>query len=68
MVKKMRELRSYDSGQLADELAKYRRQLMDVRSQLSSGGSIDDPGKIKGIKRTIARILTLQREAELKAN
>jgi len=68
MVKTIKELRRLDPSQLDNELQKHRKDLMDMKSMLSSGGSIDDPGKVKEIKRTIARIMTMQREEELGIN
>lgn len=68
MVMKMKEIRSLSADQRASRLVQYRQQLMELKSQLSAGGSIDDPGKIKGIKKTIARLETIKREEELKIN
>lgn len=68
MVMNIKEIRRLSPDQRKARLEQYRRELMDVKSQLSSGGSIDDPGQIKDLKRTIARLLTLEREEELGIN
>ena len=68
MVMKLKEIRKLTDDQRKARLVQYRKDLMDYRAQLSSGGSIDDPGRIKDIKRAIARLLTIEREAELGIN
>jgi len=68
MVETMKEIRNLNPDQRKAKLEQYRSKLMHVKAMLSSGGSIDDPGQIKDIKRTIARLMTLEREAELGIN
>lgn len=65
---KMREIRSLNSDQRAARLERFRNELMDLKSQLSAGGSINDPGRISHLKKTIARLMTVQREEELQIN
>ena len=64
----LKEIRKLTVEQRKARLLQYRKDLMDIRSQLSSGGSIDDPGKIKDLKRAIARLMTIEREGELGIN
>jgi len=64
MVMKIKDIRKLTSEQRKSRLDQYRREYMNVKAQLSSGGSIDDPGKISELKRTIARLLTIQKEEE----
>ncbi|MHA1115169.1 MAG: 50S ribosomal protein L29 [Candidatus Heimdallarchaeaceae archaeon] len=48
------------------KLEEYKQKLFKVKSELASGGSIENPGQIREYKRTIARILTiLTEEGEL---
>lgn len=58
----MSEIRKLKTDQRKNRLEKYRSELMDMRSQLSAGGSIEDPGRIKLLKKTIARFLTIENE------
>ena len=61
-IMKMREMRKLRPEQRESRLLQYRRELMDMYSQLSAGGSIEDPGKIKELRKTIARLLTISNE------
>ena len=61
-IMRMSEIRKLRPEQRDSRLAQYRRELMDMYSQLSAGGSIEDPGRIKLLKKTIARLLTVNNE------
>lgn len=56
---KLRDLRKQNREGLENRLNGARKELMNLRSQLSSGGSIDNPGEIKYLKKEIARIHTI---------
>ena len=61
-IMRMSEIRKLRPEQRESRLLQYRRELMDMYSQLSAGGSIEDPGRIKLLKKTIARLLTVNNE------
>ena len=63
-ILRMKEIRKYRPEQRESRLQQYRKELMDVYSQLSAGGSIEDPSRIKQLKKTIARLLTVNNEKE----
>ncbi len=62
--KEMEKLRNNPSA-LDNKLASLRSELAHIRAQLASGGSIEDPSKVKHLKKDIARVLTMKREMEL---
>ncbi|MDH5403576.1 MAG: 50S ribosomal protein L29 [Candidatus Heimdallarchaeota archaeon] len=64
---RMKEIRKLNPDQRNSRLEQYRKELMGIKSQLSAGGSISNPSKIKELKVAIAKILTVNREEELKA-
>ncbi|MHA1204627.1 MAG: 50S ribosomal protein L29 [Candidatus Heimdallarchaeum aukensis] len=60
------EIRKLTREQKLKKLEEYKQKLFKVKSELASGGSIENPGQIREYKRTIARILTiLTEEGEL---
>ena len=65
MVKK-KELKQLDKEGLKSKLGDLKKDLMKINSQRSSGSSIENPGRIKHIKRTIARIITYIKTREEK--
>lgn len=53
-----------DNGRLAEELKRSKEELFNLRFQ-SATGQLDSHGRLKTVKRDIARIYTILREREL---
>lgn len=61
---KMDEIRKMSREEKLKKLEELRLELMKLRTQAAMG-TLDNPGKIRVIRKTIARILTALREEEL---
>ena len=60
-IKEMRKLKDED---IEKKLNGLKLELLKERGNIEMGGNVKNPGKIKVIRRDIARILTLKREKE----
>ncbi|MFV0457214.1 MAG: 50S ribosomal protein L29 [Actinomycetales bacterium] len=58
------ELRGYDAERLAEELRKAKEELFNLRFA-SATGQLESHGRLKAVRRDIARIYTIMRENEL---
>jgi large subunit ribosomal protein L29 len=58
------ELDTFENERLVEELKKAREELFNLRFQ-SATGQLDSHGRIRAVKRDIARIYTVIREREL---
>lgn len=58
----MREIRYMTADQRKTQLKRLQKDLAHLRAGVSTGGSLEKPSKVKDIKRTIARILTVMKE------
>ena len=58
------QLRGLDDSRLADELKKAKEELFNLRFQ-SATGQLDNHGRLRAVKKDIARIYTEMREREL---
>lgn len=56
------EIRNMSEEEIADELHKLESDLIRERGIVVAGGAPEKPGRIKDIRRTIARIKTVQME------
>jgi large subunit ribosomal protein L29 len=56
------EIRTMSLEERADELETLNNELVRERALTSAGGAPDNPGRIGEIRRTIARIKTIQHE------
>ena len=60
-ILKKNELKSINTKQIEEKLKELRKDLLKLNSQRAVGTTMESPGRIKLIKRTIARLLTLHK-------
>ena len=60
------EIRELSAAELDTKLADLKEELFNLRLQMATG-QCENPMKIRDVKKSIARIKTIQRERELKA-
>ena len=58
------QLRGLDDARLVDELRKAKEELFNLRFQ-SATGQLESHGRLRAVKKDIARIYTIMRESEL---
>ena len=58
------ELRELADDELNQKLAENKEELFNLRFQIVTG-QLDDPRRIKQVKRELARVLTVMREREI---
>lgn len=64
---KASELVYLSETELDTKLAELKQELFNLRFQLAVN-QLDNPTRIKGVKKDIARIKTIQRQREIAAN
>lgn len=60
------EIREMSIEEMRAKLREFRAELARERSVAAAGGSLENPARIRELRRTIARILTIMREAQKK--
>ena len=63
---KVNEIRDLSAEELSSKLDELKQELFNPRFQHATG-QLDNPMRIKDVKKSIARIKTVQRENETKA-
>ena len=63
---KVNEIRDMSAGELDQKVASLKEELFNLRFQHATG-QLENPLRIREVKKTIARIKTVQREQELNA-
>jgi len=56
------EIRDMTPAEREAELESLETELLNARAQIATGGAPENAGRIKEIRRTIARLKTIQRE------
>ena len=62
---RMEQIRAMSPEERRKKLDELRAELMRLKAMIAAGGAIENPARIRELRRAIARILTVQREEEL---
>lgn len=60
------EIRKMEEKDLSAKLGELKIELAKEKANIRIGASVTSPGRMKGIKKTIARVETIKREKLLK--
>ncbi|MEM2816524.1 MAG: 50S ribosomal protein L29 [Candidatus Bathyarchaeia archaeon] len=63
---RVKEIREMTPEERAKKLMDLKAELMRLKTMIKAGGNIENPARIRQLRRAIARILTLEREQRLK--
>ena len=61
-----KDIRNMSAAQMEQKVSGLKEELFNLRFQLATG-QLENPMRIREVKKTIARIKTVQREVELKS-
>lgn len=53
------DFKSMNASQLNEKMSDLKKELMKIRTQVSTGTVPENPGKVCEVKKTIARIITV---------
>ncbi|TFF88630.1 MAG: 50S ribosomal protein L29 [Promethearchaeota archaeon] len=57
-ILRKKQIRKMTDGEIEKKINDLRSELAQQKSLIASGGAIENPSKIREIKKTIARLLT----------
>ena len=61
-IVRAKEVREMSDEQVKKQLKDLRNELLKERAITATGGAPESPGRIRELRRTIARILTIRKE------
>jgi large subunit ribosomal protein L29 len=61
-IVRAKEIRGMSDDQVEKQLKDLRNELLKERAITATGGAPENPGRIRELRHTIARILTIQKE------
>lgn len=64
-ILRIKEIRGMPSEDRTKRIGEFRTELVRLTTMIRAGGTVENPARIKDLHRTIAKILTIQREEEL---
>ncbi len=65
MPLRMKSIREMSPQELDKTLIELRAELVRLKTMVEAGGAIENPARIREIRKTIARILTVENEEKV---
>ena len=62
---KMTEIRKLTTKEITEKITEYKQELFNLRFQQATG-EIEKPSRLRELRKTVARLKTVQREREIK--
>jgi large subunit ribosomal protein L29 len=62
---RVKEIRDMPSEERAKKLGDFRTELLRLRTMIRAGGTIENPARVRELRKTVARILTVENEEKL---
>ena len=66
-ILRVSEIRKMSDEERRRRLSELRAELMRAKTMVKAGGSLDNPSRIRELRRAIARILTVMNEERRKS-
>jgi large subunit ribosomal protein L29 len=64
-IARLKEINGMSSEERTKKLSELRAELSRLRTMISAGGAVENPARIRELRKTIAQILTIENENKL---
>jgi len=61
-ILRVKEIRDMSSEERTKRLNELRTELLRLKTMIKAGGTVENPSRIKELRKTIARIMTIEHE------
>jgi len=61
-ILRLKDIRDLSSEKRKEKVTEFRTELARLKTMVEAGGSINNPTRIRELRKTIARILTIEAE------
>lgn len=61
-ILRLKDIRAMSSEDRRKKLTELRTELMRLKTMIKAGGAVENPGRIRELRKTVARILTIENE------
>jgi len=61
-ILRLKDIRAMSSEDRRKKLTELRTELVRLRTMIKAGGSVENPARIRELRKAIARILTIENE------
>jgi large subunit ribosomal protein L29 len=64
-IMRLKEIKGMSSEDRAKKLSELRAEMARLRTMVRAGGAVENPARIRELRKTIAKILTIENEDQL---
>lgn len=64
-ILRIKEIRDMPSEERVKKLNEFRTELLRLKTMVKAGGALENPARIKELRKAISRILTIETEQKL---
>jgi large subunit ribosomal protein L29 len=64
-IMRLKEIRDMSSEERMKKLTELKTELLRLKTMVKAGGTVENPARMKELRKTIARILTVEREQKI---
>jgi len=61
-ILRVKEIRDMPSEERTKKVNEFRTELLRLKTMIKAGGTVENPARIRELRKTIARILTIENE------
>jgi large subunit ribosomal protein L29 len=61
-ILRLKEMREMSPEKRQEKITEFRTELARLKTMVAAGGSIDNPTQIRELRKTLARLLTIESE------
>lgn len=61
-VLRMKEIRELSSAERTEKLDGFRTELLRMKTMIGAGGTVENPARVKALRKAVAKILTVEHE------
>ena len=65
-IMRIKEIANMSSDARAQKLVELRTELARMKTMIRAGGAVEDPTRVRELRKAIAKILTIEQEQKLK--
>jgi len=66
-ILRVKEIRDMPPEERMKKLGDLRTELLRLKTMIRAGGTVEDPSRIRELRKTIARILTIENEQKIES-
>ena len=63
---RVKEIRDMSSDDRTKKLNEFRTELLRLKTMIGAGGTVDNPARVKMLRKAMAKILTIEHEEKTK--